>query len=172
MVNILINAKSRESAIKAAKNQGLFDNGFPEGISDIGEHIKEIYFHHDDISTFFSNGYGVRLQFLDSQIAEALMLRMLPEPCLPVHDSFIVRSGEQHKLEQVMNEEFQAATGVEAGIKSTVIELTDARKSVIQELIEDELSPYSHRLYGWRLMYQYKYFIRGGSSNDVPILKA
>ena len=45
-----------------------------------------------------------------------------------------------------MNEEFQAATGVEAGIKSTVIELTDARKSFIQELLEDELSPYSQRL--------------------------
>ena len=60
----------------------------------------------------------------------------------------------------------------EAGIKSTVIELTDARKSVIQELIEDELSPYSQRLYRWRLKYQYKYFIRGGTSNDVPILKA
>ena len=93
MVNILINAKSRESAIKAAKSQGLFDNGFPEGISNISDYIKEIYFHHDDISTFFGTGYGVRLQFLDSQIAEAVMLRMLPEPCLPVHDSFIVRSG-------------------------------------------------------------------------------
>jgi hypothetical protein len=93
MVIILINSKSRESAIKAAKNQGLFDNGFPEGISEIGEYIKEIYFQHDDISTFFGTGYGVRLQFLDSQIAEAVMLRMLPEPCLPVHDSFIVRSG-------------------------------------------------------------------------------
>ena len=172
MVNILINAKSRESAIKAAKNQGLFDNGFPDGISDIGEYIKEIYFHHDDISTFFSTGYGVRLQFLDSQIAEAVMLRMLPEPCLPVHDSFIVRSGQQERLEQVMNEEFQAATGVEAGIKSTVIELTDARRSVIQDLIEDELSPYSQRLYRWRLKYQYKYFISGGTSDDVPILKA
>ena len=172
MVNILINAKSRESAIKAAKNQGLFDNGFPDGISDISDYIKEIYFHHDDISTFFSTGYGVRLQFLDSQIAEAVMLRMLPEPCLPVHDSFIVRSGQQEWLEQVMNEEFQAATGIEAGIKSTVIELTDARKSVIQELIEDELNPYSQRLYRWRLKYQYKYFIRGVTSNDVPILKA
>ena len=89
-----------------------------------------------------------------------------------MHDSFIVRSGQQHKLEQVMNEEFQAATGVEAGIKSTVIGLTDARKSVIQDLIEDELSPYSRRLYRCRLKYQYKYFIRGGSSNDLPILKA
>ena len=71
-----------------------------------------------------------------------------------------------------MNEEFQAATGVEAGIKSKVIELTEARKSVTQELTGDELSPYSQRLYRWRLRYQYKYFISGGTSNDVPILKA
>ena len=71
-----------------------------------------------------------------------------------------------------MNEEFQAATGVEAGIKSTVIELTDARKSVIQELIEDELSPYSQRLYSGDLSTNTSTSIKGGTSNDLPMLKA
>ncbi len=114
----------------------------------------------------------MRLQFLDSQISEAVMLRILPEPCLLVHDSFIVRYGQQQGLEQVMNRGFQASTVVEAGIKSTIIELTDARKSVIQELTEDELNPYLQRSYEWRIRYQYKYPIRGDSSNDVPILRA
>ena len=172
MVNILINARSRESAVRAATDQGLFDNGFPEGIADINEYIDEIYFHHDDIVTFFGTGYGVKLQFLDSQIAEAVMLRMLPEPCLPVHDSFIVRSGQEQKLEEAMNEEFQAATGVEAGIKTTVLELSSARKTLVKDLIEDELSSYSSRLCSWRRKYHYRYFTEGGSSDDAPALKS
>jgi hypothetical protein len=172
MVNILINARSRESAVRAATDQELFKEGLPKGIADITEYIDEIYFHHDDIVSFFGTGYGVKLQFLDSQIAEAVMLRMLPEPCLPVHDSFIVRSGQEQKLEEVMNEEFQAATGVRAGIKTTVLELSRARNAVVKELIDDELSSYSSRLYRWRRKYQYRFFTEGGSSDDVPALKA
>ena len=172
MVNILINARSRESAVRAATDQELFKEGLPKGIADINEYIDEIYFHHDDIVTFFGTGYGVKLQFLDSQIAEAVMLRMLPEPCLPVHDSFIVRSGQEQKLEEVMNEEFQATTGVRAGITTTVLELSSARKAVVKELIDDELSSYSSRLYRWRRKYQYRFFTEGGSNDDAPALKA
>ena len=172
MVNILINARSRESAVRAATDQELFKEGFPQDIADINEYIDEIYFHHDGIVTFFGTGYGVKLQFLDSQIAEGVMLRMLPEPCLPVHDSFIVRSGQEQKLEEVMNEEFQAATGVRAGIKTTVLELSSARKAVVKELIDDELSSYSSRLYRWRRKYQYRFFTEGGSNDDAPALKA
>ena len=40
----------------------------------------------------------------DDYEAEAVMLQMLPEPCLPVHDSFIVRKGQAQKLRRVMNE--------------------------------------------------------------------
>ena len=169
MVNILINAGTRTSAVKAANTQQLFSSGLPDGISSVDQYIDEIYFHHDAIRSFFGTGYGVKLQLLDSQIAEAVMLRMLPESCLSVHDSFIVRASQRQRLEQIMNEEFQAATGSEAGIKAKVLELSDARKSVVEELIEDELSSYSTRLRQWRLKHHWEYFTDGGAGTDLPL---
>ena len=96
------------------------------------------------------------------------MLRMLPEPCLPVHDSFIVRVGQTSKLKQIMDEEFEAATGVKAGIKIKLLELSDDRKRIVNELIDDELSGFSIRLNQWRKKHHWKFFVDGGTAYDVP----
>ena len=40
MMNILINAKSQDSAIKAAKDQELFKAGLPGGIDTIEAYMK------------------------------------------------------------------------------------------------------------------------------------
>ena len=168
MMNILINAKSQDSAIKAAKDQELFKAGLPEGIDAIEAYVEEIYSYHDAIQKYFGTGYGVHLQFLDSQIALRVMQRMYPEPCLPVHDSFVVRSRQEKKLNKVMNEEFTAVTGVKAGIKSESLEVTTDRKIIIDEMIDDELSDYSLRLYNWRKKYNWKYFVDGGDGSDKP----
>jgi len=168
MMNILINAKSEDSAIKAAKDQELFKAGMPEGIDTIEAYVEEIYSYHDPIKKYFGTGYGVHLQFLDSQIAMKVMQRMYPEPCLPVHDSFVVRSRQEKKLNKVMNEEFTAVTSVKAGIKSESLELTADRKIIIDEMIDDELSDYSLRLSNWRNKYNWKYFAEGGDGSDKP----
>ena len=168
MMNILINAKSEDSAIKAAKDQELFKAGMPEGIDTIEAYVEEIYSYHDPIQKYFGTGYGVHLQFLDSQIAMKVMQRMYPEPCLPVHDSFVVRSRQEKKLNKVMNEEFTAVTSVKAGIKSESLELTADRKIIIDEMIDDELSDYSLRLSNWRNKYNWKYFAEGGDGSDKP----
>ena len=104
---ILINASSEKAALASARKQGLFKDGLPKGIETPQDYLGEIYLHHEPIKKFFGTGYGVKLQFKDSQIAEAVMLAMLPEPCLPVHDSFIVRKGQAQKLRRVMNEQFK-----------------------------------------------------------------
>jgi len=168
MMNILINAKSEDSAIKAAKDQELFKAGMPEGIDTIEAYVEEIYSYHDPIKKYFGTGYGVHLQFLDSQIALRVMQRMYPKPCLPVHDSFVVRSRQEKKLNKVMNEEFTAVTSVKAGIKSESLELTADRKIIIDEMIDDELSDYSLRLSNWRNKYNWKYFVDGGDGSDKP----
>ena len=168
MMNILINAKSQDSAIKAAKDQELFKAGLPEGIDTIEAYVEEIYSYHDPIKKYFGTGYGVHLQFLDSQIAMRVMQRMYPEPCLPVHDSFVVRSRQEKKLNKIMNEEFTALTGVKAGIKSESLEVTTDRKIIIDEMIDDELSDYSLRLYNWRKKHNWKYFVDGGDGGDKP----
>ena len=168
MMNILINAKSQDSAIRAAKDQELFEAGLPEGIDTIDAYVEEIYSCHDPIQKYFGTGYGVHLQFLDSQIAMKVMQRMYPEPCLPVHDSFVVRSRQEKKLNKVMNEEFTPVTSVKADIKSEHLELTADRKIIIDEMIDDELSDYSLRLSYWRNKYKWKYFVDGGDGSDKP----
>ena len=170
LMMMLINASSEKGALASAENRGIFDVELPKGIETPEDYVAEIYKNHEPIQQFFSSGYGVKLQYTDSQIAEAVMLSMLPEPCLPVHDSFIVRSTKAQKLRRIMNEEFRAVTGVGAKVKATVIEVSKDRKSVIDELIDDELSGYSGRLYDWRMKYNWRYFTEGGSSDDKPQL--
>ena len=112
----------------------------------------------------------MKLQFKDSQIAEAVMLQMLPEPCLPIHDSFIVRKDQAQKLKRVMNEQFKLFTGVYAEIKTDVLKVDKYREKIIKELINDELSTYSQRLTKWLKRYRWKDIVDGRSSMDLPRL--
>jgi hypothetical protein len=63
------------------------------------------------------------MQFDDSQIAEQVLLRFteLGYACLPVHDSFIVRSDQQALLEQVMKEEFLKFAGTSIQLEAKEI---------------------------------------------------
>jgi len=170
--NILLNASDRTKAVQAIREQGLLSNSGPVGVNGEESFIDLMYEYHSTINKYFGSGFGVKLQYLDSEIAEAVMQRMLPEPCLPVHDSFIVRVGQTSKLKQVMDEEFEAATGVKAGIKITLLELSDDRKRTVKELIDDELSGLSTRLNKWRRKHHWKFFADGGTASDVPQLIA
>jgi hypothetical protein len=68
---------------------------------------------HYQVAHHFHSGIGLHLQFIDSQIAEAVMLRFAEknEAVLPIHDSFIVRAGLESQLATVMEEEFNRITG-------------------------------------------------------------
>lgn len=59
---------------------------------------------HKAISKYFCTGYGVKLQFIDSQIAEETLLNLSKEGivALPVHDSFIVQKTHKGKLIETM----------------------------------------------------------------------
>lgn len=166
---ILINAKTEKSALGAIKKQGLFNGGYPEGVNSTEEFLEEIHLHHHPIKKYFSSGMGVKLQYKDSQIAEGVMLEMLPESCLPVHDSFIVKETLKERLEEVMNEQFELTTGFKAGIKATVLKLTEDKKAVVNKIINDELSSYSKSLSTWRKKYNWKYFTKGGFNTDEPL---
>ena len=169
IVMIMINAKTEDSALTAIKKQGLFDGGYPKGVNSLEEYLEEIHLYHQPIEQYFSSGMGVKLQYKDSQIAEGVMLEMLPEICLPVHDSFIVKETLKERLEEVMNEQFELTTGFKAGIKATVLKLTEDKKEVVNKLINDELSSYSTSLHAWRKKYNWTYFSEGGSDTDVPL---
>jgi hypothetical protein len=65
------------------------------------------------------SGIGLRLQYVDSQIAEKVMLDLLSLaiPCLPVHDSFLVPRHQGAELVRAMNIAFNAVTGHDPKLK-------------------------------------------------------
>jgi len=69
-----------------------------------------------------------------------------------------------------MNEEFYALTGLDASIKVKLISLSKERKQIVKELIENELTGFSSRLFKWRKEYNWRFFTEGGVSSDVPQL--
>jgi len=70
---------------------------------------------HRPIADLFFNGVGNNLQFLDSNIAERVMLHFagIDAPALPVHDSFILHHayGESGEVEEAMRKAFYEEVG-------------------------------------------------------------
>ena len=73
---------------------------------------------HKPIAHQLTSGIGMKATYLDSQIAELVMKTMQADGIvvLPIHDSFLVRTGYQGWLEVVMEAAFRAITG---GLVST-----------------------------------------------------
>jgi hypothetical protein len=77
---------------------------------------------HGPVEKHLNSGIGVELQFLDSQIAERVILRLLRinEVCLPIHDSFIVRVEATLDLVSAMKQEFFAMFKQDIDLKAVV----------------------------------------------------
>lgn len=83
---------------------------------------SRIHKKHRQVKHKFHSGVGLELQYVDSRIAEQVMLRFveMDEVCLPVHDSFIVRRGMEAKLLETMQTEFERETGTTIKIRSAM----------------------------------------------------
>ncbi len=104
-VNIAINAENEKDAIGALRKE----------MREFCKEKKLPYFHpktlldailmkHEVIKQYFYTGYGVRLQFLESKIAEKIMLTLGAQNigCLCIHDSFIVSKDSEEILQNLM----------------------------------------------------------------------
>lgn len=74
---------------------------------------------HFRISNYFYSGIGIKLQNLDSQIAETVLKYFTRReiPCLCVHDSFLVSSEHGAELKETMNAVYKKHLGFEAELK-------------------------------------------------------
>ena len=74
---------------------------------------------HPVLLKVLNTGIGLDFQYMDSQIAERVMLRLLAKgiPCLPVHDSFIVEAQSAKELRRAMDEAYTALMGGSAKLK-------------------------------------------------------
>jgi hypothetical protein len=105
--NILINATTYQSALKALAN---VING-PDAVAQAKQLIAEIRLKHSPIAEYFHTGIGLRLQCIDADMAEVVIGRLLKRGvvALPVHDSFLVQNQHSGLLREAMNDAFSSA---------------------------------------------------------------
>ena len=123
MVQMIINAKTEYEAIEAF-NKYLNENleikniVYSEGL-DGRELLRIVKQAHKRIEKYFNTGIGVKLQFVDSRIAERILKHFTKKKivCLCIHDSFIVEEQYQDELIEVMKREYKREIGFECGLK-------------------------------------------------------
>lgn len=121
---------------------------------------------HPKIAKYFNSGIGLHLQFVESQIAESVMIEFLRygEACLPIHDSFIVRHELIDQLESVMQESFQRRFNTKIKIKSENIVLGERMGAPNPDLIPYELplseqADFFRRLHWERVSVSSNYYV-------------
>ncbi|MBP5857980.1 hypothetical protein KAJ83_13255 [Marivibrio halodurans] len=103
---------------KARIQNTAFEERFGRPYTDL---LNDMVKLHGPISEYlFSQAWG-RMQRLDSDIAERVLIRLLdnevPVTALPIHDSFIVRRGAEWDLFHTMHEVFEEVVGVPCDIR-------------------------------------------------------
>jgi len=108
-VNIAINAESHRSAMSAMRDEikeFCEENDLP--LIRPKFLLREILEKHAAIGQYICSGYGVHLQYMDSCIAEKIMLSLGEQgiACLCIHDSFIVAEEYEELLLDLMRRYF------------------------------------------------------------------
>jgi hypothetical protein len=145
--NAMINAKGPLNQ----PPQGLNLKPYGKEWKDLAHQIMAV---HEPIRDAFFSDSGARLQRIDSDIAEGVMLRMavwrgVTDPvyslergltsapwCLPVHDSFLVHIGREIELQRVMKEEFQRVlqTSHEPKMRVTLFDVPAQKEDETEDL--------------------------------------
>ncbi|NPD20779.1 hypothetical protein [Alterinioella nitratireducens] len=107
--NALLNADSVKEMKKIEKYEETLTG---RNWTDFKRFIVDSY---PECADHFGTGFGLRLQRMDSDLAETVMLRFagMGYACLPVHDSFIVHHDMRDVLEDTMKAVFKDMFGVE-----------------------------------------------------------
>jgi hypothetical protein len=107
---IMINAGDRQEATGAYNKEFKGDPGKPKA-AEVFDKIMEK--HPPEIQKMFFTGTGLKLQYMDSKLAEAVINTLTKDdiPCLSVHDSFVIQERHQGRLEQLMLEVFRDQWG-------------------------------------------------------------
>ncbi len=104
--NILLNASTEAKAVHAIRKE------YPQYSKTVKEIIAAIKRTHQRIAHHLHSGVGLELQRLDSDILQNIMLMMAREYgvlVLPVHDSFIVRTGYDDEMRDAMEQCYKRA---------------------------------------------------------------
>ncbi|WP_152048503.1 hypothetical protein [Aureimonas psammosilenae] len=123
---VMINADNmREAAYSLARKAAMAEvaeRGSKDAEQKARLLIADVRKRHKAIERAFCSDAGARLMRRDSDIATNVLKAMMKagEPCLPVHDSFIVRESAADVLEEVMRDAARAAGLPDIELKRTV----------------------------------------------------
>ncbi len=153
LFNAAINAKSSDKKKFINYHEKVKkDMVAPEGMT-LAHLVDIIIEKHKPIEEFFFSGYGVKLQRLDSDIAERIMLKLADKEivALPVHDSFVVVNGHNKELYRAMSETFKELTGADPKLNLQVNEGVIVASSSLRDIIlSNQYSNYKQRNNDWR----------------------
>ena len=123
--NRLLNGK-RKPFPYSNPGQGIVFDEVDVGLSWT-QFLNLIRDRFEAVSDQFSSGAGLKLQRLDSDIAQAVMLEanILNVPMLPIHDSFIVRPSDYPDLVRAMESTMLKTVGIKIPIKITEPQTSD-----------------------------------------------
>lgn len=116
--NVMVNAGDRKGAAwailqraRALTEAGTIPDGYtsPQAVSALMDAIEV---RHGPIRRAFYSDAGIRLQRIDSGMAENVLLDLVRQsiPTLPVHDSFIAQKQHSNRLEEAMDKALKRAT--------------------------------------------------------------
>ena len=149
-INALINDEQGKHRLSDANAKFL-------GMSD--QELRElVYARHPVFKLAEKTDTGLHLQFLDSEIAEKVMLELMPQGilALPVHDSFLVRQDFLPQLTAAMLKAFDEVMGAKAKLKQEELpvdgfEYLINKRTDMVKLMDEHLGSF-HRSYvlSWR----------------------
>ena len=120
---IAINAETKQQAINALNYELLKDYDLYQIKKRYNLKTNELFSKFEDahptISKYLRSGVGIKLQNVDSRIAESVLKYFTKKeiPCLCVHDSFLVDEKYEDELCDVMKESYQKYLGFPGKVK-------------------------------------------------------
>ena len=149
-MNALVNDEQGKHRLSDASSKFL-------GLSD--QELRTIvYERHPVFKLAEMTDTGLHLQFLDSEIAEKVMLELMPHGivALPVHDSFLVRQDFLPQLTAAMLKAFDEVMGAKAKLKPEELPidgfeyLINKRTDMVKLMEEHQGSFHRSYVLSWR----------------------
>lgn len=114
-VNVLFNCRDEGTALKAIQQKINSMDKEEKDNYTLGNARSVYCLFKDEYYQFThlfcrEDSYGLTLQNLDSNLANNILKKMIDKniPCLPVHDSFVVRQSDIDTLYELMGDEFRS----------------------------------------------------------------
>ena len=103
VLNFMLNAEHLESCLGACRKSEKVTK--PNGFKTWKDYVLYLQSEHEPIKKYFFTGYGLKLQKVDSDLAEQVLLEMHDKGkvILPIHDSFVCRFRDLGDLIECMN---------------------------------------------------------------------